>query len=127
MVYLSETPEAALSEQLAHARRHRTPVHFALPAVIAWGRIDLLRVLDLTEDSVIDRLGNEVRLWANSDWQADNESGLECITQSFGQAAIERGIEALRVPSAAVARAVNLVVHVDALDPGSRLEAHGLQ
>ena len=51
-VYLSETPETALQEYLARARRMKWPDHKSLPMVMAGVEVSLRRVLDLRVSEV---------------------------------------------------------------------------
>lgn len=124
--YLCESPEAALSEYLAGARDAGIPDRSGLPAVVAWGEVRLQRVLDLTRPAACAALGIDLTRLLASPWRSENECGQVSESQAWGGAARSSGSEALRVPSAAVAGAVNLVVFVDRLLPGSRLSAHGL-
>ncbi len=124
--YLCESPEVSLSEYLAGTRGAGIPDRSGLPAVVAWGEVRLQRVLDLTSAEACAALGLDLEALLAAPWRQENEAGRESEPQSLGGAARAAGIEALRTPSAAVAGAVNLVVFVDRLLPGSLLESHGL-
>ncbi|MBL8862222.1 MAG: RES family NAD+ phosphorylase [Planctomycetes bacterium] len=124
VAYLSDTPEAALTGYPAGLRSAGFAVNGGLPAVIAWGEVDLHRVLDLKQPTVRARL--KARPGLALDWRAENEAGREAVSQALGRAAREAGFEGLLVPSAVVHGVMNLVVFVDRIGRSSRVEAHGL-
>ncbi len=124
--YLCESAEAALAEFLAGSRAAGIPDQRVLPVVVTWAEVRLQHVLDLTTAAACTDLGLDLDRLLTTPWRAENVAGREAEPQSLGGVARTLGLEALRVPSAAVPGAVNLVVFVDRLDTGSRLDPHGL-
>lgn len=106
-LYCGETPVVCGAEV-----RKATAGRRLGPFVLATVRVDLQRVLDLTDHAVLQRLGLRPDDLVGSDWGP---------TQELGRRAREAGFEALLVPSAA-APGANLVLFLDHLDPISSLE-----
>lgn len=124
--YVSERAEAALSEYLARARAQWLPDHSELPAVVASGEVHLQRILDLSGPKPFLGPGIQIERPFASRWAEENEAGRESESQAWGRVASEVGFEAIRVPSAAVAGAMNLVILVELLLPESKVESRGL-
>ena len=103
-LYCGETP-AVCSAEIRKATAGRT----LNPLVLASVRVELQRVLDLTDHAILQRLGLQPE-----DLVAPNLTK----TQELGRLAREAGFEALLVPSAA-ATGKNLVIFLDHLDPAS--------
>lgn len=120
-VYASDVPEHSLAEALASSRRAGIRDERLLPQVNGWGAIRLQVLLDLTDVRVRDEIGWTRRRMLALDWASASSRGEETATQAFGRIAAESGIEGLRVPSAAVARASALVLFPDRLRRGSFL------
>jgi RES domain-containing protein len=51
-VYVCETPEAALQEYLARGRRMKLPDHKSLPMVMAWVKVKVANLLDMTDAGI---------------------------------------------------------------------------
>lgn len=124
--YVSERAEAALSEYLARARAQWLPDHSELPAVVASGEVHLQRILDLSVANPLLALGIDVAWLLASSWAEENEVGRESESQAWGRVASEVGFEGIRVPSAAVAGAMNLAIFVERLLPESKVESRGM-
>lgn len=103
-LYCGETPTVCAAE-VRKLSAGRTLGRFVLASVT----VELQRVLDLTDQAVLQRLGLQPKDLVTPDWDQ---------TQDLGRLAREAGFEALLVPSAA-APGTNLVVFPDQLDPAS--------
>jgi len=114
-LYLSVNPETALHEVLAHHRNQLLPDVEATPVTLAGFRVDVRRLLDMT-DRRIRRLlgvtGKEIR----EPWHPHQHAGQEAITQAIGRLAYEKGFQGLLVPSAALVQGRNLARFPDRLD-----------
>jgi RES domain-containing protein len=85
--------------------------------VLATVKVELQRVLDLTDGAVLQRLGLRPEDLVAPDW---------ALTQELGRLAHEAGFGALLVPSAAIP-GTNLVLFPDRLDPASSLQLLGTE
>ena len=110
-LYCAESRAVCAAEIGKPAARH--PV---LPYRLARIRVQLQRVLDLTDASTLTALGLRPEDLTGQDWDA---------TQRLAAQARAAGFEALLVPSAA-GPGRNLVVFPDRLDPGSRVRVVGI-
>jgi RES domain-containing protein len=79
-------------------------------------------VLDLTEGRNRQALAISERRLLACDWRDDLRRGKSPLTQRVGAAAASAGFEAIRVRSAADPAGQNLVIFVDNLRAGSRLD-----
>ena len=120
-VYASLSPETALAEALAQFRHYGVPEADALPRVIAALEVRLEALSDLTAGSARRTLRVSRRRMRSDPWRRAQGEGRESLTQAVGRAALEAGLEALLVPSAADPSGTNLVVFPAQLRPGSRL------
>lgn len=121
-VYGSLTPQTALAETLAHANYYSLPVHAAIPRTFVAIEFALERALDLTDGRNRQALAIAERRLLDCDWRAEMHRGKTPITQQAGAAAVDAGFEAILVRSAADRAGRNLVVFVDNLRSGSRLD-----
>jgi RES domain-containing protein len=112
-VYASLSPETALAETLAMARRYGLLDATVTPRVLAALRIDRARILDLTDGATRQRLGVSAARMVGEPWPAHNQRGREALTQAIGRVAHEAGLAGLRVPSAADPRGENVVLFPD--------------
>jgi RES domain-containing protein len=114
-VYLSHDHDTAMAEYLAQNRRQGLPDHAAMPVVTAPVRLNLERVLDLTDRSVRRTLRvNKTDLTSGS----HDLAPVEHLTQAIGRLARSEGYQAILVPSAARLLNANIVVFPDRLSPG---------
>lgn len=121
-VYGTLDPHAALAETLGTFAAYQIPPEQQMPLVLVGFRIQLARVLDLTDSQVRRRLGISLKRIVNENWQAAQDAGVEGLTQAVGRIAFDAGIEALIVPSARAKFAKNVVVFPANLAAKSRLE-----
>jgi RES domain-containing protein len=116
-LYTSLEPDTAVLEGLAHHRYFGLPLASALPRILAAARVELQRVLDLTEPGVRRTLGLNQAALVSEDWRAANRDGREARTQALGRLAWEAEWEGLLVPSAAAPGRTNLIVFPGNLTP----------
>ena len=124
-VYLSATPETALEEYLARARRMKWPDHKSLPMVMAGVEVNARRILDLRVPevaAVIDPL-------LKAEWQhwRSIQSRREAASQAIGRAARESGLQGLLAISRQVKGGLNLVLFLDKLGRHDQLSAPKLK
>lgn len=120
-VYGSLNVATAVAEALAYYRRFGIPEADAMPRVLVAIEAHLALALDLTSGAVRSKLSLSKKRMRKEDWLLRQAAGQEAVTQAAGRAAFEEGLEALIVPSAPVARGVNMVVFPANLRAGSRL------
>lgn len=106
-LYCGDTPALCRAEV-----RKATAGRRLGPFMLATIRVELRRVLDLTDHAVLVRLGLRPDDLVGPNWAP---------TQELGRRAREAGFEALLVPSAA-APGANLVLFPDRLGPASAIE-----
>ncbi|HKK18910.1 MAG TPA: RES family NAD+ phosphorylase [Opitutales bacterium] len=109
-VYTSLEPETALAEALSTIRYYGFPDSKATPLVLVTAKVHLAKVIDLRDGKVRQRLKISEDSIRHTDWRANNLKGLISITQLWGQAIVESGIEGLIVPSAAWSSGTNIVI-----------------
>jgi RES domain-containing protein len=120
--YLSLDPHTALDEVLAHFLHYALPIESATPRVTVAVSVSVRRLIDLTDATVRSRLRLSRRRLLAESWREMQAAGREAVTQALGRIAFGAGVEGLLVPSAANARATNLVVFPANLGESSRLE-----
>lgn len=111
-LYCGESPAVCSAEV-----RKATAGRVLGPFVLASVRVELHRVLDLTDHALLGQLGLRSENLVTPDWSQ---------TQELGRLAREAGFEALLVPSVA-APGTNLVIFLDHLDPGSSVHLLAIQ
>jgi RES domain-containing protein len=124
-IYGSLTPETAMAEVLSSFRAFNIPTHRALPRTFLALDVQLQRVLDLTKGFVRRHLRVSRRRMVAEEWRRIQNRGQEALTQAIGRAAHDAGLEALRVPCAAVADGSNLVIFPTNLAAKSKLALFG--
>ena len=120
--YTAMAPETALAEALAHVRYYRLPLSKALPRVLVGLRLKAQRVLDLRDGKVRKALRLSEGTIKKLDWRAENQKGMETITQAWGRAFAVAGYEAVIVPSAADLNGTNVLVYPENMRSGNGLE-----
>ena len=123
-LYFSLNPETALAEVLAYRRSQNVPDAETTPMTLVACHADVQRVLDLTDRRVRRLLGVTVTQVTGEPWRAVQHGGQEALTQAIGRLAREAGFQGLVVPSAARAKAVNLVLFPDRLAVGQLAIIH---
>jgi RES domain-containing protein len=102
--YCGQTP-AVCSAEVRRATAGRMATRFVLVSV----NVERRRILDFTDQAILERLGLRSEDLARLDWT---------LTQELGRLARQAGFEALLVPSAA-GPGSNLVLFLDRLGPAS--------
>lgn len=121
-LHLADTPENSVAEYLANHRRHGIPIPADLHLVIRAVQIEIACALDLRDGVVRQALGVSRQRMLETRWEQENAAGHESISQAVGRAVAAAGFTAMVVPSAAVARAANLVVFPELLRGQDRVE-----
>lgn len=109
VTYTSLQAETAFAEALAAVRYCGFPDSKAAPLIFVTAQIDLNRVIDLREGAVRQQLKISKAAILETDWRVENSHLREAITQAWGRAVVESGLEAMIVPSAAWGKGSNLV------------------
>jgi len=125
VTYGSLTPETAMAEVFSSFRSFNIPIHRALPRTFLAIDVRLQRVLDLTKGFVRRHLRVSLRRMVEEEWRRIQNRGREALTQAIGRAAHDAGLEALRVPCAAVTDGSNVVIFPANLAAASRLALFG--
>ena len=107
-VYLSDSPETALQEFLARARRMKWPDHKSLPMVMAAVEVKASRILDLGFPTVNSALQNLLES-EKAHWRTI-QSRREAVSQAIGRAANEACFQGLIASSQQVPGGKNIIV-----------------
>ena len=91
--YTALTPDTALAEAFAHVNYYSLPPNKALPRVLVALKFKGVRILDLRDGKVRKSLVLSKHTIHRLDWRAENQNGREAITQAWGQAFANAGIE----------------------------------
>jgi RES domain-containing protein len=121
-LYGSLDLKTALDEVLAFHREQGLPDARALPLVFVALRVELQRILDLTQGRVRQTLTVSLKRMLEEPWRELQHTGREAVTHAIGRLARAAGFEALLVPSAVARQGRNLVLFPGQLLPGSHLE-----
>jgi RES domain-containing protein len=108
-VYGSTSDTVAVAESRATADYANIPLPFTTPRLLVAIELALQAVLDLTRDSVRERLGLTLSELRAEDWRKVQEEARESFTQAIGRAVFVNKGEGLLVPSARVPEGVNIV------------------
>jgi len=125
-LYMSLTPEVAMSETLAHHRYYGLAVEAAMPRVFVAIEVGLRSVVDLRSPLVLRRLGLVTRELLHVDWRREIRMGRVPRTQAIGATVHAAGCEGVVVPSAAI-KGSNLVVFPDRLVAPSFVRLHSME
>lgn len=124
-VYLSDSPETALQEYLARARRMKWPDHRSLPMVMAAVELKASRVLDLRDAAVAAAV--DVFLKAERiHWRAV-QSRREAASQAVGRATRDADCHGLLTASQQVRNGTNAALFPDNFGRRDRLSAPKLR
>ena len=118
-VYLSDSPETALGEFLARARRMNVSMAGEMPMVMAAVRMKMQRVLDVNEAAVSAIL--QPLLASERDHWRRAQQTHETVSQAVGRAGQELGLQGLRANSESVPGGRNLIIFPDALSKNDLL------
>lgn len=98
-LYFAVDPETALAEVLHHHRSQAVPDAQATPVTLFACRVDVERLLDLTDRRVRRLLGVSLGQLKES-WRPQQHAGQEALTQAIGRLVREHGFQGLLAPSA---------------------------
>lgn len=121
-IYASLSLETAMAETLAYARYYRLPVQSVMPRTFIALKVQVQRLLDLTQEQVREALPMTEDSLLRSDWRREMVRGEIAITQAIGRAAYDAGLEAILVPSAAQKGGQNLIAFPTAFLRGSHID-----
>jgi RES domain-containing protein len=122
VVYLSLAPETATKEALEHFRYHRLPISTALPKVIVAVRVNIERILDLTDPAIGADFPIPISELLAEDWRALIAKDVEPASQAVGWATFAAGFQGVRVPSKPDPTGTNLLIFPELLVKGNQLE-----
>jgi RES domain-containing protein len=120
-VYLSLHYATAMEEYLAGNRRSGLPDSQAMPSVTIGVRLDLVRVLDLTQGEIRRILKVSLKRMVN---EPHGIGPIESRTQAIGRLAWSECYEGVLVPSAACPTEKNIVVFPGKLSSGQMVPIH---
>lgn len=118
------TAEVTAAEADAKAIRYGWPPGSFSPQTRVGFHLFLQAVLNLTDAKVLATLGHAQAELIACDWESEQLSGCEALTQALGRAALETYAEGLIVPSARLKGGINIVVFPSNLKSGSTIAAH---
>lgn len=124
-VYLSDSPETALQEYFARARRMKWPDHKSLPMVTAGVEVSASRILDLRSPEVAAEIAPILNA-ERQEWRRIQDQR-EAASQAVGRAIREAGLQGLLAASQQVAGGTNLVLFPDRLGRRDKLSAPKLK
>lgn len=114
-LYGSTTDSAALEETKANDRYYGLVT--TTPRLVVAIHASTDKLLDLSSTVTRRQLAVTLRELAGEDWRKLLQSGQESLSQAIGRAAAESGASGLRVRSAAVPHAHNIVLFPPLSDP----------
>lgn len=100
VLYLSCDVHTCTEELEFAARNEGAKVEEKLPRTFTGIKVELEKVLDLTDAGVRRKLGITKKVLVETNWLKENSEGKEATTQVIGRVAKGAGFEALLVPSA---------------------------
>jgi len=120
VVYGSCADETALNEANARFRRYGLVVRS--PRILVCFRLELQKVLDLTQPKIRRGLGVTLKEFGEENWERLQDVGIESLGQALGRAASELGAEAIVIPSFAQRGGVNVAFLPENRRPDSEVK-----
>jgi hypothetical protein len=120
--YTSLLPETVLAEALASNRYYGFPDANSAPLVFVTAEAKLKQVIDLRDGAMRQRLRTSEAAILHTDWRQENTKGNEAVTQAWGWALHESGVEGFVAPSSAIRDGANLIVFPENLKRHSHLK-----
>lgn len=120
--YTALLPETALAEALASTRYYGFPDAKSAPLVFVTAEAKLQQAIDFRDGKNRQRLRIAESAILDTDWRKENRNGKEAITQAWGWALHESGVEGFIVPSSANRGGSNLIVFPGNLRGSSHLK-----
>ena len=124
-IYASLDVMTATEEAFQNFIDYGFPMTSIRPRVTAGARVSLSHVLDLTDLSILDKLGYTLNELIEEDWKELQNAGEESWTQVIGRGCCQAGFEAIIVPSARRTEGKNIVLFPDELAETSTIEILG--
>ena len=121
-IYLSLDPITAVQESYQEFLKYGFKAADIRPRVMAGVKVQVKRLLDLTDPKSRRTLGFSLAELIDEDWQAIQSAGEESWTQTIGRGALLAGFEGLIVPSARNRIGKNLVLFPVAISRSSSIE-----
>jgi RES domain-containing protein len=109
-VYASLDLLTATSEAYQNFIAYNLPLSSIRPRVMAGAKVNLTRVLDITDASIRRELGFTRADLVHEDWREIQASGEESWTQAIGRGCYLSGLEGILVPSARQPKGKNIVM-----------------
>jgi RES domain-containing protein len=122
-IYGSLNQQTALDETLASYRAYGIPADKIPPQVLVSVAVKLQAVVDLTAGNCLHLLGANSKQ-IKRDWQKEQNTGREAVTQAIGRLAWEARLEGIIVPSAR-SNGTNLVLFPSRRRVGSSWKIQG--
>ena len=124
-IYASLDPATAVKESYQEFIKYGFKPGNIQPRVFAGLKLNVNRVLDLTDAKIRKKLGFSRDRLTGEDWQAIQRGGEESWTQTIGRGALLAGFEGLLVPSARDPKGTNVVIFPRNLASPSTVEVLG--
>ncbi|MEE8452885.1 MAG: RES family NAD+ phosphorylase, partial [Thermoguttaceae bacterium] len=121
-IYASLDPVTAVKESFQEFAKYGFKSTDIKPRVIAGAKVNVRRLLDLTDARIRRKLGFPLDELTQEDWAAIQNAGEESWTQAIGRGCRAAGFEGLLAPSARHRPGKNVVVFPDKLDSDSSVD-----
>jgi RES domain-containing protein len=121
-IYASLDPVTAVKETYQEFLKYGFEVSDIRPRVMAGVKLNVKRLLDLTDGGIRRKLGFTLRELTGEDWHTIQIDGEESWTQAIGRGATIAGFEGLLAPSARDWKGRNVVIYPDNLASTSTVE-----
>jgi RES domain-containing protein len=121
-IYASLDPVTAVMESYHQFLKYGFKVQHIRPRVMAGVKLNVKRLLDLTNSGIRRKLGFSLADLMEEDWEAIQSGGEESWTQAIGRGALLAGFEGLLAPSARNRYGKNVVIFPDTLASTSTVD-----
>lgn len=121
-IYASLDPVTAVKEIYQEFLKYGFAVQAIRPRVMAGVKLNVNRLLDLTDVRIRKKLGFTLTELTGEDWHAIQNGGEESWTQAIGRGALLARFEGLLAPSARNRSGRNVVIFPDNLGSTSTVE-----
>lgn len=120
-VYGSTEDTVAFAESKATAEYANLKYPFREPRLIVAIEVKLSRVIDLTQDAILEILGISQKELRREDWRKVQEQGIESLSQTLGRAVFAAHGEGLLARSARVKNGINAAYFPENKSCGSKI------
>ncbi len=121
-IYASLDPTTAVKESYQEFIKYGFEAHHIRPRVLAGVKLNVKRLLDLTDAGIRRKLVFRLDELTAEDWLAIQSGGEESWTQAIGRGAILAGFEGILAPSARNRHGTNVVIFPENLASTSTVE-----